>query len=238
MARFFRAATARRFLRFHCAFQLGGDGAPPLRISQTNWSVIYWDRICNDFQHNANVLFMTECMLIIFNKYFIMHEIHRKQIRIRNYNYNSNGLYFITFCTQFRLCLLGDIHDGVMRLNPAGLMVHNEISSIPIRYVGVGVDSFVVMPNHVHAIIALNNDVGLVKSLPDVIRKIKTFTTNRYINGIHNYGWPGFDRRLWQRGYYESIIRNSNSVKRIRKYIDDNPLNWHHKLNGRDGQYM
>jgi len=89
------------------------------------------------------------------------------------------------------------------------------------------------VPDHVHAIIVLDRkgrtqrsaptDVGI----PDIVRNIKTYTKTRYIQGVCEYHWQPFYKRLWQRGYHEHIICNENELNRIREYIINNPIKWH-----------
>lgn len=117
-------------------------------------------------------------------------------------------------------------------------MVQNEIATLEQRCIGLNVDSFIVMPNHVHAIVVINNDVGPVKSLSSVIRNIKTFTTRTYSSAVRTKNWPSFERRLWQRGYYESIIRDENGLNKIREYIVLNPSKWNNDTNNSDGLYL
>jgi REP element-mobilizing transposase RayT len=150
-----------------------------------------------------------------------------------------------------------------MRLNNAGKMVKEVWEELPVFYAGVDIDSFVVMPNHIHGIIVLvgaftplsvgaapcgrpdsaqqaqgpgqaqgpaptSSPEGLVRtlSLPDVVHRWKTMTTKRYVDGVRQQGWAPFCRRLWQRNYYEHVIRDDESLNRIRQYILDNPARW------------
>jgi len=80
---------------------------------------------------------------------------HRRSIRLRGYDYTQAGAYFFTICTQDRACLFGDVIDGAMRLNDAGLMVQTVGDEIPEYYPGVDIDAFIIMPNHIHGIIVL-----------------------------------------------------------------------------------
>lgn len=141
---------------------------------------------------------------------------------------------------------------GEMQLNDAGLMVQSVWNEIPSFYPGVEIDAFVVMPNHIHGIVVLvgatpcsrpddgGDDVGQARgpaptvglSLGDVVHRFKTMTTKRYADDVEQSGWPAFPGRLWQRNYYEHIIRNDDSLDRIREYIADNPL---HGGSGRGG---
>ena len=82
--------------------------------------------------------------------------LHRRSLRLKNYDYSRAGAYFITVCVQKRLCLFGDIVEGHMYANPAGEMVAKAWEELPGHYAGVGTDSFVLMPNHIHGVIILN----------------------------------------------------------------------------------
>ena len=174
-------------------------------------------------------------------------------MRLRGYDYAQAGAYFVTVCTQNRDCLLGDIVDGDMRLNDAAQMIQTVWDQLPDHYPAVDLDAFVVMPNHIHGIIVLTvgatprgcpvprdcrvprgqargpAPTGVVTgrlSLPDVVHRLKSFTTARYRQGVRQDGWPPFPGRLWQRNYYEHIIRSDDELRRAREYIAQNPARW------------
>lgn len=178
---------------------------------------------------------------------------HRRSIRLRGYDYSAKGAYFVTICTQDRACLFGEVTDGEMRLNAAGRMAHGTWDELPSFYRGIVVDAFVVMPNHIHGIIALvgwniktmvgagpcacpddaeTQDDGQPQgiaptlSLADVVHRFKTLTTKRYVDGVKQHGWPAFTGRLWQRNYYEQVVRSKSSWNRVRNYIAHNPRHW------------
>lgn len=156
----------------------------------------------------------------------------------------------MTICTQNREPILGDVVSGQMRLNEAGKMVHQVWKELPSHYQGIGIDEFMVMPNHCHGILILNmenHDVGAglrarpesnqnigqpqgvaptPLSLPDIIHRFKSWTTTQYRHGVQQNGWPSFPGKLWQRNYYERIIRDENELFRMRQYIQENPLKW------------
>jgi len=136
-----------------------------------------------------------------------------------------------------------------MLLNDAGRMIQSVWDKLPQNYQGVDVDAFVVMPNHIHGIIALTPAVGAgpracppdphacseygqpqgvapTMSLPDVVHRFKSLTTTRYRHGVIQNGWRPFPGKLWQRNYYERIIRNEDELDHIRCYIRDNPIQW------------
>jgi putative transposase len=157
----------------------------------------------------------------------------RKSLRLPEYNYNMAGYYYITLCTQNRKCLLGNIKKGMMILNDAGYMVQKAWQDISKNYAGFKNDIFIVMPNHLHGILIIqNNQLGPAQgpaptlSLPDVIRNFKSFTTTCYIKGVTENNFEPFEKKVWQRNYYEHIIRKPENLNKIREYISNNPEKW------------
>ena len=161
----------------------------------------------------------------------------KKSLRLQNYDYAQNGLYFVTICTQNRKPLFGRIEDENMILNNAGEMVQKVWSEIPIFYVGFVLHEFVVMPNHIHGLIEIVNDDeqrtatgGLSlqnrMTVSDVVHRFKTLTTRRYIFAVYNNGWESFHKKVWQRSYHEHVIRSDVSYRKIVEYIQLNPMKW------------
>ena len=157
----------------------------------------------------------------------------RRSIRLQGYDYSRAGAYFVTVCAQNREYLFGEIADGEMRLNEAGKIVRNEwLRTGDIRS-NVELDAFVVMPNHLHASVFLSDEprrrgdrpVAPTGPTPGSIGAImagfKSITTKR-INEMRNT--PGAS--VWQRNYYEHIIRDGESLDKIREYIVNNPMQW------------
>lgn len=166
---------------------------------------------------------------------------HRRSIRLKGYDYSRAGAYFVTVCTQNLVCLLGDVVDGKMMLNDAGRMVEQWYIELENKYPDIKCDKFVCMPNHTHFIVInVGADLrvrpdavehpskGEHKSSPlrNVVQWFKTMTTNTYIRGVKQHGWPPFAGKLWQRNYYEHIVRNDDELNRIREYIINNPMQW------------
>jgi len=165
----------------------------------------------------------------------------RHSIRLSGYNYAQPNAYFVTMCSNQRECLFGEITDREMRLNEYGQIVHDAwLRSEEIRR-EIELDAFVVMPNHIHGIVIIH-DVGAdcirplsrahgraplppaqhqrkPHSLGSFIAGFKSATTRR-INAIRDT--PGLP--VWQRNYYEHIIRNEDELHCIRQYIADNPM--------------
>jgi REP element-mobilizing transposase RayT len=172
---------------------------------------------------------------------------HRRSIRLRGYDYTWLGAHFVTICTYERACLFGEVVDGEMRLNEYGQIVREEwFQTAVVRpYVVLYPDEFVVMPNHVHGIIwivgdgdggvvGIENIVGAQRRCAPtatghdgggvtttVVRSFKSATTKRINEHRSTLG------AVWQRNYYEHIIRNEESLQCIRRYIQANPLRWH-----------
>ena len=175
---------------------------------------------------------------------------HRRSIRLKGYDYSQPGAYFVTVCAWNKECLFGEIKGGEMLLNECGEIIMKCWNAIPSHFVNVGCDEFVVMPNHIHGVIFINNCRGEVSSpFSEVVlhnSKSKTALQNggetpplrkitlgqivayfkyqsaKRINDIRNtQGTP-----VWQRNYYEHIIRDEKELQAIREYIRYNPLKW------------
>ncbi len=149
----------------------------------------------------------------------------RRSPRLKGYDYSQNGAYFITICTQGRLCLFGDIVNKAMEHSAAGLMVAEKWNCVPDRFPGVELDESIVMPNYLHGILILADDRASI-SLPGVVQWFKTITTHHYMYGVSQYGWELFPGKLWQRSFYDRIIRNERMMNAVREYITYNPLRW------------
>jgi REP element-mobilizing transposase RayT len=157
-------------------------------------------------------------------------ENHRRQsIRLREYDYRQAGAYFITIVAHDRTMLFGEITGGETRLNEFGRIVERSWADLPEHYFGVQCDAFVVMPNHIHGIIVLGEPIvaGFKPAptrrhgLPEIVRALKTFSARRINEMRHTPAMP-----VWQRNYYEHIIRGDGELLRVREYILNNPLDW------------
>lgn len=175
---------------------------------------------------------------------------HRRSVRLPGYDYSQNGAYFITICTQNRECLFGEIQKPVgadpcvrppnrlyslsPKLNDTGKMIDKWWIKLKNNFPHIELDEYVIMPNHLHGIIFINDDQlrkekGRTHGAAPTGRMVqwfKTMTTNEYIRRVKNGHWKPFPGRLWQRDYYEHIIRNEESLEKIREYIVNNPMNW------------
>jgi len=155
---------------------------------------------------------------------------HRCSIRLKGYDYSRQGAYSVTVCVQDRECLFGDMVDGEMRLNRFGEIVCRVWDGLPRHYPHVVLDAFIVMPNHVHAIMILTDETSVGAGLkpaptrhglPEIVRAFKTFSVRRINESRATSG-----QTVWQRNYYEHIIRDDAEMDRIRQYIETNPARW------------
>ncbi|MBC7233822.1 MAG: hypothetical protein H5T68_11355 [Chloroflexi bacterium] len=160
---------------------------------------------------------------------------HRQSIRLKGYDYRQVGAYFITICTQEKACLFGEVVNGEMKLNDAGRIVEHCWLEIPHHFPHAALDAFVVMPNHVHGIIWIVVDIRNTspsqptlqspamrspsKTIGSIVRGFKIGVTKWFRQNTDIY-------TVWQRNYYEHIIRNDKSLTRIREYIANNPQRW------------
>ena len=187
------------------------------------------------------------------------HLHHRRSIRLKDYDYSQPGAYFVTLVSSQRDCLFGNVIEGEMQVNRYGKIVQQVMQNLPNHYPYITLETFVVMPNHIHAVVVLrandddymgrggslrdpnssqvNDASGCVAvpghgqtrpyyrmrrhGLPEIVRALKSFSARRInqVRGTHGIA-------VWQRNYYEHIIRNQNELDAVREYIVDNPRQW------------
>lgn len=180
---------------------------------------------------------------------------HRHSIRLKDYDYSRDGAYFVTICTWQRECLFGEIVDGELVLNEMGRVVQAEWERTEKVRENIVLDEYVVMPNHFHGIVFIANSVGAMPmartdatgnqtgilsvhpqvrathrgaptgpaagSIGAVLAQFKSIVTKQINILRNNPGCP-----VWQRNYYERVIRNGNELSRAREYIVNNPMKW------------
>ncbi len=177
---------------------------------------------------------------------------HRHSIRLKGYDYSQSGIYFVTLCLQDRECLLGKIENGEMVLSDVGRIAYNEWFKTPELRKNIELGEFVVMPNHIHGIIIITDNhrddtrrgelnspnklldkssmgefnsplrVSPSQTIGSIVRGYKSSVTKK-INSL--YGQISYVT-IWQRNYYEHIIRNEQSYETIANYILNNPAKW------------
>lgn len=159
----------------------------------------------------------------------------RRSIRLEGWNYSWPGLYFVTICTQKSRHLFGRVAGEAMRLNAFGTIADEEWRRTATIRDNVELDSYIIMPNHVHGIIAITRrgtarrapterqfGKPIAGSLSTIVRAYKAAVTKR-IN--EHRGTPGAP--VWQRNYYEHIVRTPRAHRMISAYIEDNPARWY-----------
>lgn len=150
----------------------------------------------------------------------------RHSFRLKGYDYSQAGAYFITLVTQNRACLWGEIVNAEIRLNPPGEMVIHWWRELENKFPTLRLGEFVLMPNHLHGILWIVDSLDAKLSLGNAIQWFKSMSTNEYIRGIEQFSWPQFNKRLWQRYFYDHIVRNDDDLENAQLYILDNPRRW------------
>lgn len=166
----------------------------------------------------------------------------RRSLRLQGYDYSQAGGYFVTICTQDRQCLFGEVAGGKAVLTDAGRMTHAVWDGLRARFTTIEVDQFVVMPNHIHGILLLVGAQFIAPHTPNCnTPRHNTASSQGAINRAPTLGeivrifkaatarqirLAGLQEFKWQRNYYEHIIRDEESLSRIREYIMTNPLRW------------
>jgi putative transposase len=147
----------------------------------------------------------------------------RRSIRLKGYDYSQVGTYFITVCTYRREPIFGNIVGGEMQLNEYAKIVLRCWNHLPEHCPNMQSSTFVIMPNHIHGIVVIKDTKSVRRySLPEIVRVLKMSSTRRINNMRGTAGTP-----VWQRNYWEHIIRNQEALNRVHNYILANPERWH-----------
>jgi len=159
----------------------------------------------------------------------------RKRTRLDGFDYGLGFAYFITLCTKKRLALFGQVINRALAPSPAGEMIARLWQELPGNFPGLVLDVFAVMPDHFHAILGLiDSPTGQdgpaqgrpLLTLPSIVKRFKSITTVGYIKGVKELGWPAFDGQLWQRSYYDHVVRCDADLEIRRSYIYNNAVAW------------
>ena len=160
---------------------------------------------------------------VIFATFFMSYnpEIHhRRSIRLQGYDYTNTGIYFVTICSYQRQHLFGDIDNGEMKINAIGQIASNLWQKIPQHFPNVELDAFILMPDHLHGIIVISESTEK-STLANIVQNFKSISSRKINRISKNYGVS-----IWQRNYYERIVRSEQELKNLREYIENNPANW------------
>ncbi len=168
---------------------------------------------------------------------------NRKLNRLPEFDHRSPGYYFVTICVKNFIPYFGDIRNGIMCLNEYGSVIYDRWKWLEQQYPYVSIDAVIVMPNHTHAIVCIDDlsvgNVGAGLDLPlrntnlplsNIIGAFKTTSSKE----IHNKGLAEFN---WQRSFYDVIIDNDKSLSKIRNYITYNPMKWNRDRNKKNMKY-
>ena len=168
----------------------------------------------------------------------------RKLNRLKHYNYSEPGYYFVTICSRNREIIFGKyienivgtglapVRDNVrcennIKLSDLGNIIEKQWIDIPNQYDNVELDQYIIMPNHLHGIIIIHKWTGAspVPTISNIIGSFKSKTSVEYLRYINNENL-NICGQIWQRSFYDHIIRNDRSLNTIREYIANNPVNW------------
>ena len=172
---------------------------------------------------------------------------HRRSVRIKNYDYASDGYYFITICTKNKIEYFGEIINGKMVLNECGKIADQCWREIPEHFPDASLDEYIIMPNHIHGILIIKMPAAgaqnfvplrqtnefqhiIPRSLGSIIRGFKIGVTKW--RRQNNYDFE------WQKNYYDHIIRDKKSLDKIREYIRNNPPQWELDKNNPENLFM
>ena len=157
---------------------------------------------------------------------------------MKNCDYSQDGYYFVTICTQGREEVFGNVKEGSVNLSRYGEIANQCWYDLPTHYLNCSLDSFVIMPNHVHGLMVMNSENivgnGLkpfpTHDLSEIIRGFKTFSSRRI-----NEEMIGSKKFHWQKSFYDHVIRNDKSLDNLRRYIINNPLKWELDIENKRG---
>lgn len=165
-----------------------------------------------------------------------------ESIRLKEWDYSSVGYYFVTICTRNRECIFGSIAEDKIKLTGIGKIANRYWLEIPEHFQNVKLDEYIIMPNHLHGIVMIENQnkkdtyncrdginaVSTDKQNP-MRAKHSLFKIIRWYKGRCTYEINKMQNRIrftWQSGFYDHVIRNEESLLKIREYIHNNPLKW------------
>ena len=178
-------------------------------------------------------------MTLYQNKYRV------ESARLRDWDYRARGWCFVTICAQRRACILGTIADGKVLLSPLGRVAEAELQTLHTHYNNVQIDSFVVMPNHVHAIVMIDGahcfSPNPNRFVPTVVRKAGPVPPQPgSLSAMIRSYKAGVTRRwhelslgqvVWQSRFHDHILHGDAVINAVRDYIRNNPANWSHDEN-------
>ena len=152
----------------------------------------------------------------------------RKQIRLDSYDYSQIGSYFITICTEKRARLFAMENSMFMKTGESKMqnqILRKWVDGCMARFSNISIDRYIIMSDHVHLLITIKEQISDV-SIPDVVGFFKSHTTNDYITGVKTGHLKPFCKKLWQKSYYDHVVRDQRDYNEIWQYIVNNPMKW------------
>lgn len=168
----------------------------------------------------------------------------KKQYRCKGYDYSQEGFYFVTICAKNREIFFGEIINGEIKFSEIGLAADKFWREILNHFSFVGLDKFVVMPNHVHGIIQINNNRRnaprrVPTGIQPLVKNSLSSIVNHFKGNVKRFcNKNNLEYFAWQSRFHDRIIRNENELNRIRQYIIDNPLKWELDRNNLENLFM
>ena len=181
-------------------------------------------------------------------KYKNMKLLTRRNNRLQKHDDSRTGYYFVTICSKNRENIFGEYkisvgaalasarYENNINLSIIGAIIDRQWNNIPHQYNNVQLDQYIIMPNHIHGILIINNDhVGYraqassAPTVSQIIRSFKSKSTMKYLKYINDNDL-NISGKIWQRSFYDRIIRNDKSLNNIRNYIKTNPSTWNYDL--------
>jgi len=162
--------------------------------------------------------------------------------RLQTWDYSSDGLYFITICTHNRACILGTVINGKMVLSSIGEIVVQEWKKSFVIRTELFCEEFIIMPNHIHAILRINNSTNIcisqkMKSSDSFILQLKAKSISSFVAGFKSIATKRINEYrntpkypVWQPRFHDHIIRDKNAYHNIKNYIKNNPLKWNNDV--------
>ena len=161
-----------------------------------------------------------------------MNRPQRKPSRLPNHSYSQPGAYFITVCAKEKQMLFGNIVGGgvldapQMRFSEYGKIVEQQLLAMSVRYTNIRLEKYVVMPNHIHLLLLLEQGLSGASRTPPPTNDRANAAVPRYVSTLKRYTNKAAETDLWQRGYHDHVIRADKDYQMIWQYIDTNPQRW------------
>ncbi len=160
---------------------------------------------------------------------------HRKSIRLKGYDYSNAGAYFVTVCAWNKICLFGDIASGEIQLNSFGKIIQICWEEINMHFPHIITDEYIIMPNHIHGILVIQDETVGANNYSPLLHGGKPRGTSKTIGSAIRGFKIGVTKlvksnmtleNIWQRNYYEHVIRDDEELNVVREYILNNPKRW------------